>query len=646
MKRARLLLVEDEPSLSKALAPALEAEGYQVDVADNGKAALQYLDSHPFEVVISDLIMRPVDGLAVLRHARQVLPKVVVIVLTGDKDRQSAIEALRCGADDYLLKPCDPAEFFFRVARHLKNREREEARNAAETKNRLLSLAVEQSLDGMAVTDLSSGTFLMVNPAFARMHGMRPRELLGEHFSVCHTPEQMSAVSEAARQFRENGFFEGDVWHARRDGTIFLSHMSSCLACDEKGSRFCVCNFRDITNRKSREQQRLQSERRQQQARKSESLDRMAGAVAHRFNNLLGAVLGNLELALEELSPSSHTVRLVKEALAAANRAAEVSTMMLTYLGQVPGSYHSLELAHIFEQSLPVLQAGLPDNIRLTVDESGVSSNLTVIADPGKMHQVFSSLVINAREAIGDKEGKIRLGLQCRPASALGEGRFFPVDWQPQAETYACLEIADTGCGIAAEAMDSLFDPFFSDKFIGRGLGLPMVLGIVRSYHGAVSVTSHPGQGSVFRVFLPLSAERPAEPGGRVRLSSSPGLPGTVLLIENEGMVLRMARFMLEKLGYEVLAAVNGEQGLAVFETHSEQIACIICDLTMSPMNGWSFLQELRRRRFQTPVIFSSGYDKVQAMSGSHTCHPDGFLRKPYYMKELQDILQKVQNTD
>lgn len=256
--------------------------------------------------------------------------------------------------------------------------------------------------------------------------------------------------------------------------------------------------IQDITERK-----RVEEEVRQLQ--KAESLGRMAGAIAHHFNNQLGVVMGNLELALIGLSGDPGPRNNLMNAMKAARRSAEVSGLMLTYLGQTIGQPEPLALSEVCSRNLPLLQAVLPKDVVLETDLP--SPGPIVNANANQIRQVLTNLVTNAWEAMDAVGGAVHVTVKTVSPDDIPALHRFPIGWQPQDKAHACLEVRDTGCGIAEQDIDKLFDPFFSSKFTGRGLGLPVVLGIARAHEGAITVESEPGRGSVFRVFMLLSAE-------------------------------------------------------------------------------------------------------------------------------------------
>ncbi len=399
------------------------------------------------------------------------------------------------------------------------------------------------------------------------------------------------------------------------------------------------------------EVEKAELEAQNRQLQKEESLGRMAGAIAHHFNNQLHVVMGNMEVAMNGMPQDSDTLEILTEAMQAARKASEVSSLMLTYLGQTTGKRESLYLAEVCQQSLPMLCTILPEDLTLKADMS--SPGPAIRANENHIRQVLTNLVCNAREA--SDAGGMAIHINVKPVSAaeIPASPRFPIDWLPQDTTYACLEVSDTGCGISDQDIKKIFDPFFSSKFTGRGLGLSVVLGIVRAYGGVVTVESEPGRGSIFRIFLPVSTDAvlsqplpfaTTETSYMDKSDKTPmtGSSGALLLVEDEKPVRKMARVMLTRLGVAVLEAEDGVEAVEVFRQHQNKIICVLCDLTMPQMDGWETLAALRKISPGIPVILSSGYDKAQVMLGEHAEWPQAFLGKPYKVKDLRDAIDHV----
>lgn len=396
----------------------------------------------------------------------------------------------------------------------------------------------------------------------------------------------------------------------------------------------------DITDRKRYDAEKEELEFQNRQLQKAESLGRMAGAIAHHFNNQLQVVLGNLELAINNLPPGINPLESLASAMQAALKAAEVSGLMLTYLGLTPGMLEPIDLSEACRRSLTLLQTEAQKN--MIIKAHFQSSGPIIRANAGQIHQVLTNLLTNAREATAGIKGAVGLTVKTIYAADIPASPRFPVDWKPRDPFYACLEVADSGCGIAEKDFGQIFDPFFSTKFTGRGLGLPVVLGIVRAHHGAVTVESKAERGSIFRVFFPVLAEKaPHQP---YKTAQTPDIEGggTVLLVEDAVAVRKIGASMIMKLGFKVLEAGDGVEAVEVFRQHQDEICCVVCDLSMPHMNGWETLAALRSLSPGIPFVLSSGYDREQVTAGNHPEWPQAFLGKPYQLKDLRDSIRSA----
>ena len=418
-----------------------------------------------------------------------------------------------------------------------------------------------------------------------------------------------------------------------------------------------IALYRHSTERRLQEteEEKAQLETQNQQLQKVESLSRMAKAIAHHFNNQLQTVMGNLEMAMDDLPQSEYQIGiLLNESMQAARKAAVVSGQMLIYLGQTFSKHESVDLSETCRQGLILLQAAAPKGMTLNADIP--SCGPVIRANAGQIQQVLTNLITNAWEAVGENRDAIVLTVKTVSLTDIPVVKRFPINWQPKEIVYACMEVADEGNGIPDRDIEKLFDPFFTTNFTGRGLGLSVVLGIVGAHGGGITVESKPCRGSVFRVFLPVSTEEPpcqpdlpVVPGAlqtiqAEKLSKIEG-GGTVLLVEDEEPVRNMTRTMLTRLGYKVLEAKDGVEAVEIFKQHQDDIHYVLSDLTMPRMDGWETIAALRKLSPDIPVILSSGYDKAQVMAvmaGDHSELPQAFLAKPYKLKELSEAIRQV----
>jgi CheY-like chemotaxis protein len=262
-----------------------------------------------------------------------------------------------------------------------------------------------------------------------------------------------------------------------------------------------------------------------------------------------------------------------------------------------------------------------------------------IAANADQIQQLLTNLVTNAHESLVAGQGTIRLNIQTVASADIVTTHRFPINWLPQDPAYACLEVADGGCGIPGEDHQKLCDPFFSTKFTGRGMGLAVALGIVRAHGGAITVESQPGRGSVFRVYFPLSAEPVVRQPDQVTQVPRGAAGSMVLLVEDEKPVRDLAAMMLAQLGYVVIQARDGVEAVEIFRQRKEEIHCVLCDLTMPRLDGWGALTALRQLSPGIPVVLTSGYDHARVMSGEHPEWPQAFLAKPYVLEAMSNAL-------
>jgi two-component system, cell cycle sensor histidine kinase and response regulator CckA len=347
-----------------------------------------------------------------------------------------------------------------------------------------------------------------------------------------------------------------------------------------------------------------------------------------------------MELTLGDLPPGSATAENLSDALTSARKAAEISGSMLAYLGQSAAKRESLDLAQTCQRSLAVLHAVVPKRVALETELHAPGPSIR--ANEGEIQQVLANLLTNAGEAIGEHAGTVRVGVRTVAAAELAAQARFPVDFEWSEAAYACLEVGDTGAGISAADVESLFDPFFSSKSAGRGLGLPVVLGIVRAHGGALTVQSEPGRGSLFRVLLPLAVEAAPRKSVARGVAARVAERGTVLVVDDEPAVRRAVTRALTRSGFTVLEAFDGVDALAIFREHGARIGCVLCDVTMPRMNGWETLAALRELSPDLPVLLASGYSEALVMSDAHAQQPQAFLSKPFEVQVLVDALDRA----
>lgn len=396
----------------------------------------------------------------------------------------------------------------------------------------------------------------------------------------------------------------------------------------------------DVTDRRRLDEERLRLDARIQQTQKLESLGVLAGGIAHDFNNLLMVILGNVDLALQDLSEVSPARPMMLEIEQVAHRAADLCKQMLAYSGKGRFVVRPIDLGEVVEEMRTMMQSAISRKATLRLDLARPLPRIE--ADVSQIRQVVMNLVLNASEALGGASGMVSITtgqLACDRAYLDGTRQFQDL---PEGQ-YVFLEVSDTGCGMEATTLERIFEPFFSTKFTGRGLGLAAVLGIVRGHRGAMKVYTELGKGSTFKLLLPAA-------GDDLQTVTLPTVAqwtgsGTILVVDDDETVRSLCQRMLERMGFTVLHAADGRQALEVFREHAGTIRCVLLDLTMPVMDGEETFRELRRLDPAVRVLLSSGYNEQEVISRFVGKGLAGFVQKPYQFSALQTALRTALQT-
>ncbi len=397
--------------------------------------------------------------------------------------------------------------------------------------------------------------------------------------------------------------------------------------------------YEDITEEKLREERELQLQTEVQHNQKLESLGVLAGGIAHDFNNILTGILGQADLVLADLSPASPECARLEAIRSAATSASDLCRQMLAYSGKGRFVVAPLDLSEVVLEMRDILDAVVSKKVTLRFD---LATDLPAVnADASQLQQIILNLVLNASEAIDKGIGVVGVHtgvIECD--SEYIETTFSDHDLSPG--KYVTLEVSDTGCGMDKATTQRVFEPFFTSKFTGRGLGLSAVLGIVRGHKGAIRTYSEVGRGTTMKVLLPASP-LPSKPLSKTEDSvRSWRGTGTVLIVDDEPVVREVAQGMLERAGLTVLTAEDGREALVVFGDHSDEIDCVILDLTMPHLDGEETFCELRKVRPDVAVILASGYnqqDVTQRFTGKGLA---GFLQKPFRLESLTEMVKAI----
>ncbi|MCE5335073.1 MAG: PAS domain S-box protein [Desulfobacteraceae bacterium] len=482
--------------------------------------------------------------------------------------------------------------------------------------------------------ETAEGNILDCNSSACEMFGYTRDEISGKNMREL-------LPDDAAVQWPENPEASPvyvEVEGRRKGGIPFSSEVGKRQVAI-KGKQVALVHVRDLTERKQAEEERRRLEAQILQAQKLESLGILAGGIAHDFNNLLTAILGYADLASFELPPQSPCRENIEQIIQTGRRASELTKQMLAYSGRGKFSIQPLLLSHVVSEMEHLLEVSISKKCELLYD---FARNIPAIeADAAQIRQVIMNLIINASEAIGEEAGiiKVSTGVMFCNRDKLSETY---LNENLKEGRYVYLEVADNGCGMSFETRTRLFDPFYTTKFTGRGLGLAAVLGIVRGHNGAIQVHSEPGKGTSFRVFFPASG---AEAQGQVtRARNVPKVEskGTVLVVDDEDIVRELAEKMLRRSGYNVVTARDGCECLDIVQAGENDIDLILLDMTMPKKSGEETFQDLKRLGIKIPVVLSSGYSAQDITSRFPRGSFVGFIQKPFVLQQLIEIVQKT----
>lgn len=484
------------------------------------------------------------------------------------------------------------------------------------------------------------GRFIITNEPCARVMGYSTREdVIGKTDADLFPPELAMIYMAADTQIVQTGLplvNQEEPFLMKTGEKRYLLTTKIPLK-DARGHVTGIVGIgRDITDRKQAEDERQAMERKFQETQKLESLGVLAGGIAHDFNNLLTGILGNASLARMELPPESALTSYLEQIEHSSLRAADLCKQMLAYSGKGRFIIQRIDLSALVRETLHLLQLSISKKAVLKLD---LADHLPgVMADATQIRQIIMNLVMNASDAIGEQSGLVTISTSAHHADGQYLSELVGAGDLPAGE-YVILQVTDNGCGMNPETKARIFEPFFTTKFTGRGLGLAAVLGIVRGHKGAMKVYSEPGRGTTFKLLLPAAGGATGDTRVERRAPAQWRGSGTVLVIDDEESVRTVAGRMLKALGFDVLTARNGKEGLLVHCVHAERVSAILLDLTMPEMDGEETFRELRNQNSQARVILMSGFNEQEAGARFVGKGLAGFLQKPFTPDELRQRL-------
>lgn len=703
--RQRIVIAEDEPVEAMKLQFVLEQAGYEVRVAVNGAEALMLLGSFSPVLVISDVVMPVMDGYQLCRNIRvnSAYRRILVVLLTSQTDLSDVLLGLSVGADNFIVKPFEPKDLLSRVASLLSghrqafrdepaegieivyreklyviNADRLQVLNffmntyetqfrheldlmSARDKLSVLSANLEQMVeertaaltkeiqerknaeqrvsqqaalldlahDAIAVTTVE-GIIEYWNKSAEKLYGWSADDALGKDIRALIMNSD-SALDLAARAtIRETGEWTGEMVHRAKQGADVSVQSSWTLVRDgHRVPKSILMINTDITQKKSLEAKFLRTQR-------MESIGTLAGGIAHDLNNVLSPILLAISLLKEDAKDDAtrQMLSLVEES---ARRGSDMVKQVMMFGRGVEGARMVLQPRHLVREMRQIIEQSFPKSIQLVM--SMPNAVPCVLGDATQLHQVLLNLCVNARDAM---PAGGTLGIEV--AGVVLDAQYAALNPDATPGRYVLLKVSDTGVGIAPEAQEKIFEPFYTTKEVGSGtgLGLSTVMGIVRSHGGFLRVQSEVGKGTAFEIYIPAVATEGAEQSEQTGPAVRRGRGETILVVDDERIVREITKATLEDTGYRVLTASDGAEALALYAKHGEEIALVLTDVVMPYLDGASTIRALQRLNPQVKVIASSGLNTQEKRAGARMLFGVPLLEKPYTTNMLLAKLGEV----
>lgn len=631
-EKSRILLVEDNPGdalLIKAIFQDAPQPGFDLVWMKSLSSALQALEQHPVDAVLLDLGLPDAQGMETLHRVNGQGRSIPIVVLTGQEDERIALAAIQAGAQDYLAKGELSPPLLFRTLRYAMDRhQRELALRHQEALFRILANSAPMLL---WLSD-EQDQVAFFNHTWLQFTGRMLVEECGKGWlNGVHPHDRSTFLNALAEAKARRKTFEIELRLRRLDGEYRWILLTCAPRITDDGAFLgYIGSGVDLTEHR-------RTEEALRQAQKLEGLGLLAGGIAHDFNNLLATIMGNAELAraTAEACPEVHPYLDAIDT--ATYRASGLTRQMLAYAGKGIIKVERLDLNPVVREIGDLLHVAMSKKIDLTFDlEEGLPD---LEGDVPQIQQVVMNLVTNASDAIGDTEGRIRI----RTSKVhLGDGEVKAFRNQSlDAGSYVLLEVEDSGVGMSPEVLERIFDPFYTTKVTGRGLGMSAVLGILTGHGAGYHIESAPGRGTRFQVFFPALKSHEVSPP-RDTTGDWQGR-GVALVVDDEPEVLAVNAALMETFGFEVLLASDGQEALDQFDRNRDRITFVLTDMSMPRLNGMEAARAILQRAPGMPIVLCSGYPpEVYALE---TLPLAGFLQKPFRRSDLAHTLQGIFKT-
>lgn len=634
----KILHLEDDPLDSEMIKERLLAEDLICEIVrvETEEKFIAALEQHSFDLILADFSLPTFDGMSALQFVKEKYPEIPFILISGTLGEELAIESLKKGATDYVIKQ-RLSRLAPSVIRALKEVEERNERRKAEAQLVRLASVVEQAGESIVIVNLG-GNIEYVNPNFEKLTGYTSAEVIGENPKILKSGEQ----SKKFYQELWDTITSGKTWfgifqNKRKDGTMFYEDAVIFPIKDQNG---VIINYaavkRDITSEKLLEEQLVQSQ-------KLEGIGQLAGGIAHDFNNILTAILGYSEIAMMNLNPEQQVYKDIKAIMKAGQKASNLTRQLLAFSRKQLIQPKIIDINRLIIDLDKMLNRLIGEDIKLSVYLPEKIGRIN--ADPGQIEQILINLIINARDAVNHPTiPSARKTIVIETKDVVVDDSFLFNKQETPNGPYVLISVKDTGIGMDDETRRKIFEPFFTTKKDGKGtgLGLATVYGIVKQNKASISVESKVDAGTTFHIYWPcaesseLSQEMVDSEGEIV------GGDETILFVEDDRGVRSFSSKALKTLGYNVVVARNGVAALKIYKRKKLDFDLLITDVIMPDMGGKELAEKLGEEIDDLKVLFASGYTDDHITDSGVLQQDINFIQKPYRIQALAKKIREV----
>jgi PAS domain S-box-containing protein len=624
----RILIAEDDQGVLKLLEKRLLRLGYEAIGVSDGSSVVTLCKKEEYDLLLLDYRLPDMTSHDVIRNLEQMKIKVPFLIMTGFGDEAIAVDMMKLGAEDYLVKDSN----FYNNLPNVLNR----VMNTIVSRNRLKD-ADEKIREQASLLNIAHDAIMVIqadgrisfwNPACEKVFGYSQKEAIDSLVKDLLVPNvDLAEFKGIWNQLLTKGKWNGELSvKTRRGVSVIVSSKNTLVKGDGQNPKSILSINTDITDKKKLEDNL-------ERVRKLETVGRLAGGLAHDFNNILASIFGYARLAQRGIDPESRASKDLDNVLTAANRAKSLVEQILTFSRNNPIHLKPVQVEEVIDEAIRLLKTSIPDNVKININ---IDSKLPpVLADMTQVHQVIMNLVINALHAMKATGGDLDVFLDIVPSDNL------PDDWSVGVRSgpYLRLRVRDQGCGMTPETKDQLFDPFYTTKAEGEGtgIGLAVVHTIVSKHGGRIYVESELQKGSTFDVYLP-AIDKPVA-AKKVLNSDLKGL--RVLLVDDDLSVLDSTRQLLLSKGFDVVSVSSGMEALEILDEDSE-FALILSDQNMPGMKGSQIAQIVNGDERKIPFIIMTGYAEEISSERRESANIVSLIKKPCSLELIEETIMEV----